>query len=111
MQIVAEPVNADVLAFQVTPSAPDQVRAVGACLPAAADEHFYGLGERFGRLDLRGQRSENWTEDQSEAEGESSYVNVIPLSYNFTQRAGRISGLYSDDPLACARVAPTAKHM
>jgi alpha-D-xyloside xylohydrolase len=52
-----------VLSLSIAATPPDGVSAVGICVPKAHDEHFYGLGERFGDLDLAGQRLENWTVD------------------------------------------------
>ncbi|WP_289937940.1 TIM-barrel domain-containing protein [Streptomyces sp. S.PNR 29] len=40
------------------------------------DEHFYGLGERFTGLDLRGQRVECWVEDAQGCTGTRSYKAV-----------------------------------
>ncbi|MGQ4386075.1 TIM-barrel domain-containing protein [Streptomyces sp. SAS_270] len=41
---------------------------------AEPDEHFYGLGERFTGLDLRGQRVECWVEDAKGSTGTRSYL-------------------------------------
>jgi alpha-glucosidase (family GH31 glycosyl hydrolase) len=51
-----------VLSIQVTSSSGD-ARTLEACLPATSAEHFFGLGERFGGLDLAGHVVENWAED------------------------------------------------
>ena len=40
------------------------------------DEHFYGLGERFTGLDLRGQRVDCWIEDARGVTGTRSYMAV-----------------------------------
>lgn len=40
------------------------------------DEHFYGLGERFTGLDLRGQRVDCWVEDAQGCTGTRSYKAV-----------------------------------
>jgi len=40
------------------------------------DEHFYGLGERFTGLDLRGQRVDCWVEDAQGCTGTRSYMAV-----------------------------------
>jgi hypothetical protein len=44
-----------ILALQIAPSRTADISAVGVCLPAAPDERFFGLGERFSGLDLTGQ--------------------------------------------------------
>jgi alpha-D-xyloside xylohydrolase len=41
-----------------------------------ADEHFYGLGERFTGLDLRGQLVECWVQDAQGSTGTRSYKAV-----------------------------------
>jgi alpha-D-xyloside xylohydrolase len=70
--ITTTPIAAGVLSFAITP--PVGARAVEVCLPATRNEHFYGLGERFGSLDLAGQVWENWTADQAlESSQRTSY--------------------------------------
>jgi alpha-D-xyloside xylohydrolase len=63
-----------VLALLITPARAADVRA-----PAAPDEHFFGLGERFGGLDLSGQAVENWTQDQTLAQGRSTSYAPAPF--------------------------------
>lgn len=63
LTITTTPTAAGVLSVHFT--LPAGTWAVEICLPAADDEHFYGLGERFGRLDLTGQMVANWTADQA----------------------------------------------
>jgi alpha-D-xyloside xylohydrolase len=43
---------------------------------AQADEHFVGLGEKFTRLDKRGQRALMWNFDAFGSESDRSYKNV-----------------------------------
>lgn len=43
---------------------------------ARADEHFFGLGEKFTELDKRGQRIVSWNYDAFSSESERSYKNV-----------------------------------
>ncbi|MBC9726882.1 alpha-xylosidase [Streptomyces sp. TRM68367] len=43
---------------------------------AEPDEHFYGLGERFTGLDLRGQRVQCWVQDALGSTGTRSYKAV-----------------------------------
>lgn len=53
-----------VTAVTIRPPAQVGARRVGLRLPIGRSERFYGWGERFGRLDLRGQVVENWVEDR-----------------------------------------------
>lgn len=78
LDVVAEQAAPGVLSLTVTPSQPEAVTALGAELPAAPDEHFYGLGERFGPLDLAGQVLLNWAEDQigKRGRGQTSYAPI-----------------------------------
>ena len=66
-----------ILLFSVSP--PKEVSAIEACLPAASEEHFFGLGERFGGLDLSGQVIENWAEDQALAHDSNTSYSPMPF--------------------------------
>lgn len=65
-------------------------------LSLAADEHLYGLGEKFTALDKRGQTVESWTVKAHGTETERSYKNVpfylstngYGLLVNTTNRVG-----------------------
>jgi len=65
--------------MQITPSPGTDVSALGMCLPAAPDEHFFGLGERFAGLDLTGQVVENWIQDQAWAHGRPTSYAPTPF--------------------------------
>ncbi len=70
--VTTQAVDKGILAFTLKPA--DGATVVEFCLPAVPNEHFYGLGERFGSLDLAGQVLENWTLDQAlDPEGRTSY--------------------------------------
>ncbi len=62
-EVVVEPVAPHVLSIRLTPSPGTRAEAVAICLPAMADERFFGLGARFGPLDLSGQVVENWVDE------------------------------------------------
>lgn len=53
-----------------------QVIAWHESFAAPADEHFFGLGEKFTVLDKRGQRIVSWNFDAFSAESERAYKNV-----------------------------------
>ncbi|MGH7687612.1 MAG: hypothetical protein ACREN2_12470 [Candidatus Dormibacteria bacterium] len=64
----------------------------------AADEHFYGLGERFAGPDLRGHIFDGWTDDNPHPEQRTSYVATRPscsraaaTGFCWTQRCDRPS--------------------
>jgi alpha-glucosidase (family GH31 glycosyl hydrolase) len=63
--VVGEQVTEGTLSVVVTATQRSGVSAMGVCLPARLDEHFYGLGERFGHLDLAGQVIENLTAEKA----------------------------------------------
>lgn len=76
LTVEALPVVPGVLSLTMSSSHPALVAELGAALPAGADEHFYGLGERFGPLDLAGQVLLNWSADQigQRGRGPTSYA-------------------------------------
>ena len=61
--VEAASIESGVLSVHIIAPAPTQ--SIEACFPASSNEHFYGLGERFGALDLAGQVLENWTADMA----------------------------------------------
>jgi alpha-glucosidase (family GH31 glycosyl hydrolase) len=65
LTVLAEQVTKGVLSVVVTATRPAEVAAVGVCLPAQPDEHFYGLGERFEHFDLTGQVVRNQTAEEA----------------------------------------------
>jgi alpha-D-xyloside xylohydrolase len=75
--VFSQSVARGILQFKVTPQG--KASAVEACLPAADDEHFYGLGERFGSLDLAGQVLDNWTADQALERGQQTSYSPTPF--------------------------------
>lgn len=76
LEVVAEPVAPGVLALAITSSRAEEIAALGAAMPADGAERFYGLGERFGGLDLTGQVHVSWAEDQigKDGRGPTSYA-------------------------------------
>jgi alpha-D-xyloside xylohydrolase len=64
LSVVATQIAEGTLSVVVTPTQPADVAAMGVCLPAEADEHFYGLGERFDHLDLAGHVVHNQTAEE-----------------------------------------------
>ena len=50
--------------------------AAALCPRLRYDEHIYGLGERFGEFDRRGQRIEMWNRDTLGCRDEASYKNI-----------------------------------
>ena len=90
--LAGQPISADV---------PDQVpasgytRTVRKVLPA--DEHFYGLGEKTGALDKRGQALQMWTTDPLYPK--SNYTTTVDPIYQAVPfviglRKGKAYGLY-----------------
>jgi alpha-glucosidase (family GH31 glycosyl hydrolase) len=65
LSVLAEQVGEGILSVTVTPTQTGDVAALGVCLPAELDEHFYGLGERFDHFDLTGHVVENRTAEES----------------------------------------------
>jgi alpha-D-xyloside xylohydrolase len=49
--------------FSLTAAINAPTAELDLAFPIGPCEHFYGLGERFGRLDLTGQNLDNWAED------------------------------------------------
>ncbi len=76
---VAQPSAPGLVLLTITPSSPDAVTTIEACFPATRDEHFFGLGERFGGLDLSGQVIENWADDQSLAHNPNTSYSPMPF--------------------------------
>jgi alpha-glucosidase len=65
LSVAAEQVAEGILSVVITPSRPSGVEALGFCLPAKPDEHFYGLGERFDHFNLAGQVIKNQTAEEA----------------------------------------------
>jgi alpha-glucosidase len=65
LTVVAEQMAEGTLAVGVTPAQLSDVSALGVCLPARPDEHFYGLGERFDHFDLAGHVIQNQTAEEA----------------------------------------------
>lgn len=53
------------VSLSVTPDAGRDASEIRLAFAARAGERFYGLGERFGPLELTGQVVEVWTEDRA----------------------------------------------
>lgn len=85
LAVAAEPVADGVLSLTVTPSDPEGVAALGAEMPAAAGERFFGLGVRFGPLDLAGQLLHTWAEDQVGKRGRGS-TSYAPTPFLLSSR-------------------------
>lgn len=79
LAVLVQPVSPGVLALRVTPSPPAEVSAVGACVPAQPDEHLFGLGARFGSLDLVGQVVESWVDERAVPHGERRSHSPTPF--------------------------------
>jgi alpha-D-xyloside xylohydrolase len=77
LTITATPTATGVLSVHLAP--PVGTQAVAICLPTAGDEHFYGLGERFGRLDLVGQLMANWSADHAFTSDPSTSYSPVPF--------------------------------
>jgi alpha-glucosidase (family GH31 glycosyl hydrolase) len=65
LTVTAEQVAEGTLSVVVTPTQSSDLSAVGVCLPAGPDEHFYGLGERFDHFDLAGYVIQNRTAEEA----------------------------------------------
>lgn len=65
LSVAAHQVSPGILSVVVTATQAPGITGVGVCLPAGPGEHFYGLGERFGHLDLRGQVVRNRTAEEA----------------------------------------------
>ncbi len=77
--VTAETAVPGVLLFWVRPSPSDAAHAIEVCLPSSVDERFYGLGERFGSLNLAEQVIENWAEDQGLAHNPNTSYSPMPF--------------------------------
>jgi alpha-glucosidase (family GH31 glycosyl hydrolase) len=86
LSVIAEQVGAGTLSVVVTSTQPSRVASMSVCLPGEPDEKFYGLGERFGHLNLAGHVIGNRTAD--EAGLRSSYA---PATFLLSSRG---YGLY-----------------
>jgi alpha-D-xyloside xylohydrolase len=68
-----------VLSIRVARPAATRAEAVALCLPAAADERFFGLGARFGPVELSGQVVENWVDEHGAPRGERRSHSPTPF--------------------------------
>jgi len=102
LAVVARQVGPGLVSTTVTPSQPAEVRALGARLPAAPGEHFYGLGERFGPLDLAGQVLDTWTADQAGRRGRGA-TSYAPTPFLLWRSSWPPPGCASSPRLPCWR--------
>ena len=86
LTVMAEPRADGILSIHISATPGQAAGAVEACLPAAPDEHFYGLGERFGPLDLAGQVLENWADDQGRPHTPDVNTSYSPMPFLLSSR-------------------------
>jgi len=55
---------------------PHRIRETGTSFRLGADEHVYGIGEKFTEFDKRGQHVNAWVTQPNGTEGEAAYTNV-----------------------------------
>jgi alpha-glucosidase (family GH31 glycosyl hydrolase) len=91
MIVTAQYLAPSILSLHMRPSQPADIGAVGACISVAHEERLFGLGERFGRLNLVGGVYRNWTEDQ--APGGYDYTSYSPAPFLLSSQG---YGLYLD---------------
>jgi sulfoquinovosidase len=78
LMVAAHAASPGVTTVGVTPARTVRASAIGFTLPAGRDEHFFGLGERFGGPSLLGQVVENWAEGVNDSGRRTSY-SPMPL--------------------------------
>lgn len=81
LAVFAKVVSDGVLSLHISAAPVQSATAIEACLPAAPDEHFFGLGERFSRLDLAGQVLENWADDQAQPHTPNVNTSYSPMPF------------------------------
>jgi len=64
LRVDVDAVQPHLTSITVRPPTSVRARQVGLRVPIARGERLYGLGERFGRVELRGQVVENWVQDR-----------------------------------------------
>ncbi len=68
-EIVVDLAAPGVLSIRVAGPSGARADAVAICLPARTDERFFGLGARFGHLELSGLVVENWVDEHGAPRG------------------------------------------
>jgi len=86
LTVFAQVVSDGVLSLHISAAPVQSASAIEACLPAAPNEHFFGLGERFGRLDLAGQVLENWADDQARPHTPNVNTSYSPMPFLLSSR-------------------------
>ncbi|MCI0607993.1 MAG: hypothetical protein L0Z71_02890 [Anaerolineae bacterium] len=86
LRVVAQVVSEGILSVHISALPARSVTAIEACLPAMPDEHFFGLGERFIRLDLAGQVLENWADDQARPHTPTVNTSYSPMPFLLSSR-------------------------
>lgn len=64
LRVDVDAVEPQLTAITIRPPSGVRARQVGLRVPISRGERLYGLGERFGRVELRGQVVENWAQDR-----------------------------------------------
>jgi alpha-D-xyloside xylohydrolase len=86
LTVVAQPLANGILSVHIRTAPEQSASAIEACLPATPDEHFFGLGERFSRLDLAGQVLENWADDQAQPHTPDANTSYSPMPFLLSSR-------------------------
>jgi len=86
LTVVIRPLTNGILSVHIRAAPEQSASAIEACLPAAPDEHFFGLGERFSHLDLAGQVLENWADDQAQPHTPDASTSYSPMPFLLSSR-------------------------